>query len=69
MANEDRALARKKLAEQAGESYDAGHTLMEVADEFGVSYGKAHALVLESGVPIRPRGARPRGATAATDDQ
>lgn len=70
-SREDRALARKALAARAGESYEAGHTYMEVADELGVSYGKAHALVKEAGVAARPRGARPdttRSAAAAADD-
>lgn len=57
--NEDRALARKALAERAGVAYAAGHTYVEVADELGVSYGKAYALVKEAGVATRPRGARP----------
>lgn len=67
---EDRALARKALAGQAGESYGQGHTLVEVADELGCSYGKAHALVKESGVSIRPRGARftPPGSESAPAD-
>lgn len=56
--NEEKALARKELAGQAATSYELGHTLMQVADEMGVSYGKAHALTKEGGATIRPRGAR-----------
>lgn len=58
MPNEDKVLARKREVERAGESYAAGHTLVQVADELGCSYGKAHALVKEAEVPIRPRGGK-----------
>lgn len=62
-SREDRLLARKKAradqAETAAKSYLEGHTLMQVAEEMGVSYGKAHALVGEGGATIRPRGGRP----------
>lgn len=58
MNREERALARKRDVAHAGEVYASGLTLEQVAEEMGVSYGKAHALVKESDVPIRARGAR-----------
>lgn len=48
--------ARAELAQQALIWYKEGHTLMRVAKELGVSYGKAHALVKEAGGEMRRRG-------------
>jgi hypothetical protein len=55
---DEKALERKLQAEKAAENYTSGLTLMQVADELSVSYGKAHALVKEGGGAIRPRGTK-----------
>jgi len=68
MSKEEKALARKGLAEVAAKSYTDGHTLEQVAEEMGFSYGKAHALVKEGGATIRPRGARFVAPVATGDD-
>ena len=48
--------ARKELAEQARTLYDEGLTLVAIAAQLEVSYGKAHALVKEAGGTMRRRG-------------
>jgi hypothetical protein len=48
--------ARKELAARAAALYAEGKTLVEIAKELEVSYGKTHALVKEGGARMRTRG-------------
>lgn len=54
----DRQTARIMLSRQVLDWYEDGHTLVECGAEFGISYGKAHALVKEAGGTPRRRGGR-----------
>jgi DNA-binding transcriptional regulator LsrR (DeoR family) len=48
--------ARKELAARAAQMYIAGQTLVQIAEQLEVSYGKAHALAKEGGARMRTRG-------------
>lgn len=48
--------ARAALAKTALALYADGKTLVQIASELEVSYGKAHALVKEAGGTMRRRG-------------
>ena len=39
--------------------YEGGASVQEIADELGISKGRAYVLVLESGAKLRPRGPKP----------
>jgi hypothetical protein len=54
-------LKRRELQLRASMMYtEKMMTVHEVARELGVSYGKAHALIKESGEEFRSRGITPR---------
>jgi hypothetical protein len=40
--------------------YEQGGTIREIADAHDVSYGTIRRLLKRAGVPMRPRGVRPR---------
>lgn len=50
---------QEQLIEVVGR-YGLGQSLREIADATGMSYGKVHKVLTESGIPRRPRG-RPHG--------
>lgn len=65
MQEHDKQHARALLAGRARSEYETGLTVMQVAEELSVSYGKAYALIKEACGSIRPRGTRfaPRADT------
>ena len=48
---------------QAASLYTAGKSVVEVAQELGVTYGKARKLIADSGTPIRNTSDRLKGKT------
>lgn len=48
---------------QAAALYTAGKSVVEVAQELGVTYGKARKLIADSGTPIRNTSDRLKGKT------
>lgn len=44
-----------KDAEKARRLYESGHTIMQVANNLGYSYGAINKMLHDSGVPVRPR--------------
>lgn len=49
--------------QQAAALYTAGKSVVEVAQELGVTYGKARKLIADSGTPIRNTSDRLKGKT------
>lgn len=47
---------RKNALKTVTIRYDRGESVRDIATALGVSYGKAHRLVEESGATMRPRG-------------
>ncbi len=50
-------------ASQAAALYTSGKSVVEVASELGITYGKARKLINESGTPIRDASSRLKGRT------
>lgn len=50
-------------ATQAASLYTAGKSVVEVASELGITYGKARKLIVDSGTPIRDASSRLKGRT------
>jgi hypothetical protein len=48
---------------QAASLYTAGKSVVEVAQELGITYGKARKLIADSGTPIRNTSDRLKGKT------
>jgi hypothetical protein len=48
---------------QAASLYTAGKSVVEVAQELGITYGKARKLIADSGTPIRNPSDRLKGKT------
>lgn len=48
---------------QAAALYTAGKSVVEVAQELGITYGKARKLIQDSGTPIRNTSDRLKGKT------
>ena len=48
---------------QAASLYTAGKSVVEVAQELGITYGKARKLIQEAGTPIRNTSDRLKGKT------
>ena len=48
---------------QAASLYTAGKSVIEVAQELGITYGKARKLIADSGTPIRNTSDRLKGKT------
>jgi hypothetical protein len=48
---------------QAASLYTAGKSVVEVAQELGITYGKARKLIADSGTPIRNTYDRLKGKT------
>ena len=53
---------RRQLAKRARSLYDDGHTITEVAEQLGRSYGATRQLLLEVDTPIRRQGTHNRKA-------
>lgn len=53
-----RIIDRPAKVKDAGLMYQGGMTVRDIAKELDVSYGAAHRLIGESGVPFRKRSAR-----------
>ena len=49
--------------QQAAALYSAGKSVVEVAQELGITYGKARKLISDSGTPIRNTSDRLKGKT------
>ena len=49
--------------EAAAKLYAEGKPVVEVAQELGITYGKARKLISESGTPVRDASARLKGRT------
>jgi hypothetical protein len=49
--------------QQAAALYTAGKSVVEVAQELGITYGKARKLIQDSGTPIRNTSDRLKGKT------
>ena len=49
--------------QQAAALYTAGKSVVEVAQELGITYGKARKLISDSGTPIRNTSDRLKGKT------
>jgi len=50
-------------ASQAASLYTSGKSVVEVASELGITYGKARKLIVDSGTPIRDASSRLKGRT------
>jgi hypothetical protein len=50
-------------SQQAAALYTAGKSVVEVAQELGITYGKARKLISDSGTPIRNTSDRLKGKT------
>lgn len=50
----------------AGQMYNEGKTVIEVARHFGITYGKARKLIAAAGTEIRNPSARLKGRTRTT---
>jgi len=50
-------------AQQAATLYTAGKSVVEVAQELGITYGKARKLIKDSGTEIRNTSDRLKGKT------
>jgi len=50
-------------SQQAAALYTAGKSVVEVAQELGITYGKARKLIQDSGTPIRNTSDRLKGKT------
>ena len=50
----------------AGQMYNDGKTVIEVARHFGITYGKARKLIAAAGTEIRNPSARLKGRTRTT---
>ena len=48
---------------QAASLYTAGKSVVEVAQELGITYGRARKLIQEAGTPIRNTSDRLKGKT------
>jgi hypothetical protein len=48
---------------QAASLYTAGKSVVEVAQELSITYGKARKLIADSGTPIRNTSDRLKGKT------
>jgi len=48
---------------QAASLYTEGKSVVEVAQELGITYGKARKLIADSGTPIRNTSDRLKGKT------
>ena len=48
---------------QAASLYTAGKSVIEVAQELSITYGKARKLIADSGTPIRNTSDRLKGKT------
>lgn len=48
---------------EAASLYTAGKSVVEVAQELGITYGKARKLIADSGTPIRNTSDRLKGKT------
>ncbi|WP_372593229.1 helix-turn-helix domain-containing protein [Actinotalea sp.] len=55
---------RSDLAKDLVDRYSRGESIRALAQDVGRSYGFVHALLIESGVPMRSRGGATRGAAA-----
>jgi transposase len=53
---------RAETRAAAAKLYADGATVRHIASDLGRSYGFVHRLLVESGVPLRSRGARSRPA-------
>jgi len=51
---------------QAAELYTSGKSVVEVAQDLGITYGKARKLISESGTEIRNTSDRLKGKTRKT---
>lgn len=49
--------------QQAAALYTSGKSVVEVAQELGITYGKARKLIADSGTPIRNTSDRLKGKT------
>jgi len=49
--------------QQAAALYTAGKSVVEVAQELGITYGRARKLIADSGTPIRNTSDRLKGKT------
>jgi len=50
-------------SQQAAALYTSGKSVVEVAQELGITYGKARKLISDSGTPIRNTSDRLKGKT------
>lgn len=56
-------MATSVTAQQAATLYSAGKSVVEVAQELNITYGKARKLIAESGTDIRNTSDRLKGKT------
>lgn len=54
---------RERMKRAAKASYEKGHSVRQIAEETGRSYGAIHRLLLDAGVTFRPRGNHRRATT------
>jgi hypothetical protein len=57
------AMTTTVTPQQAASLYTAGKSVVEVAQELGITYGKARKLIADSGTPIRNTSDRLKGKT------
>lgn len=56
-----RGEARIELRQRMRQAYEAGATVVQVAERFGRSYGTTHKLLTEAGTRMRRQGGGRRG--------
>lgn len=56
--------ARDNARAEVAKRYAEGETVRDIASDLGRSYGFVHRLLIESGEPLRSRGARTKTAAA-----
>jgi ribosomal protein S18 acetylase RimI-like enzyme len=62
------AAVRRQQASEVIRRYTTGsESIRDIAEHVGISYGKAHRLLVDSGTPVRARGAQRRWGLAETE--
>ena len=60
MVKQHKGKERDRLRRTVAAAYRKGTSIREISIDNEISYGKAHTLLVEAGVKIRPQGGQPK---------